>query len=289
VKLDYFRLVLTEDNQLNFLNLESMHTSRPEAVKMMFKSDFDFKTSRGKEFTYVYKVSEKDYILGLIFEKQNVPILENPRSSMLPEIRDNWTPFTVVINDGTIKGENSQLFLLEHDSAYNQEKRLKLLNDALSDSLNKSLKMKKLPFVAEFHPVLTMQKFEELYGRKDLRELIIEYTMPNFLGIGNELQQTLSRFKNKMNATKVKESITNENGNLILDPEYEDLKQAVESSKLGQSRITIKDYHNTKIYDSNSNETLQSTTIQIASIEIQAQTDVELKATLKEILKELNL
>lgn len=285
MKLEFFRLILSEDEQLSMF---SEPTSRSEAITQIFTSDFDFTTNRGKAFKYIYKASENDYIIGLIFERQNITLLEDPRSSETQK-RPNWEPHVVIINNGTTKGENSQLFLVEYDSEYDLERRLNLLNKCLADRLNQILREAKSQFRAEFAPVLTMKNFEELYGREGIKELIIEYTMPNFLGIGDKLNKKLGEIKARSNATRVRESISNENGNLVLDPDYEDLQGALETSRQGQSRIKIKDFGNAIIYDSVNNETVKSALVSIGEIDIQAQDDAAMHDILITTLQELKL
>lgn len=286
MKLEHFRLILTEDPQLPLQ--PPSHKSRDEVITELFTTDFDFNTSRGKEFKYMYKATEGSWLIGLIFERQNLSLLEDPSSTELQQ-RPNWEPNLVIINNGAKKGKNSQLFLLESAPNYYNERRINLLNNHLADRLNQRLKNSNSRFLAEFAPVLTMTKFEELYGQDGIKTLTIEYTMPNFLGIGDELNRKLGEIKAYANATKVKEIIENNNGNLVLDPKYEDLKAAVESSRQGQSRITVKDFSRTTIYDSVDNETVHSTTISIGEIDFQTQSPAQMEAILKDVLKQLNL
>ena len=201
--------------------------------------------------------------------------------------RPNWEPYILVINNGSKKGEDSQLFILQRDPNHDHEGRLNFLNKTLSDKINKKMKDLKTDFYSEFSPITTMKKFESLYGKENIKELIVEYTIPNFLGAADKYRDRLNVVKSRTNATKVKEVI--ENGNLILDPDYEDLKNAVESSRLGQSRIKVKDFTRTVIYDSVDNETVKSESVNIGEIDIQNQSDTEAKKTLIDILSQLGL
>lgn len=287
MKLEYFRLILTEDSQLKLL---SEYKDRTEAIKNIFSQNFEFRTSHNKEFKYRYKSTDNGYILGLIFEKQNVKLLEDPDNTEFQK-RPNWKPQVVVINDGAIKGDNSQLFLFEHSSHYNVTDRLSLLNNSLADKLNQFLKEKNSQYSAQFTPVLEIKNFWELSSRNDLKELIIDYAMPNFYGItdGAKRLNELSKIKQKTNADSFKQIISNKNGNLILDANDEDLKETIELTKIGQSSIIVKNINKTVIYNSAENETIKTASISVEEIDIQSQNSTEANATLKTMLEGLNL
>src|SRR5690606_8678390 len=106
--------------------------SRDEVITELFTTDFDFNTSRGKEFKYMYKATKGNWLIGLIFERQNVKLLEDPSSTELQH-RPNWEPHIVIINNGVEKGENSQLFILEGAPSYDNDRRINLLNKYLAD------------------------------------------------------------------------------------------------------------------------------------------------------------
>ena len=58
VKLEYFRLVLTENSQKSLLPQKS----RTELIEDLFLKDIDFVSNKNTEYKYKFKAKSKNYI-----------------------------------------------------------------------------------------------------------------------------------------------------------------------------------------------------------------------------------
>lgn len=288
IKLEYFRLVLTEDTQTSLLPQKT----RTELIEEFFSNDIDFVNSKNTEYRYKFKAKSGNYILGIIFTKQNVEILEDPDNTE-PCTHSNWIPEIVIINNGTIKGEDSQLFIFQQNSRRKNDESLNFLNNCLANKLNRELSDKHSVFCASFSKVLEdALSFWDFSNRDDIRELIIDYKMPNFLGIGDStkgLNERLKHIKDQTNATQVKEIITNEAGNLTLKKDDSDLNATLELAKQGQGSIILKGARKKIIYDSDKNESIKSKEINIEDIELSSNDLNKSVKALNSILDKLGL
>ena len=248
VKLEYFRLVLTENSQKSLLPQKS----RTELIEDLFLKDIDFVSNKNTEYKYKFKAKSKNYILGFIYKKQDIEILEDPDNKE-PCKLPNWIPQIVIINNGAEKGENSQLFILQRNSSKKNIESLNFLNNCLAFKLNEELKSQCSTFNASFSMVLEdAMTFWDYSNRDDIKELVINYKMPNFLGIGDStknLNERLKHIKEQTNATNVTETITNKDGNLFFKQDDEDLNSTLELAKQGQSTILLKGARSKIIYN----------------------------------------
>lgn len=288
IKLEYFRLVLTENRQTSLLPQKT----RTELIEELFSNDIDFVSSKGTEYKYKFKAKSGNYIFGLIFTKRNIEILEDP-DNIEPCKHPNWIPQIVIINNGTIKGENSQLFIFQQNSRKKNDKSLNFLNNCLASKLNEELKTKLSIYNASFSKVLEdSMTFWDYSKRDDIKELVINYKMPNFLGIGDNtknLNERLTHIKEQTNATDVIETITNKDGNLFFKQDDEDLNSTLELAKQGQSTILLKGAHKKVIYNSEKNEQIKSKEINIEEIEINSSDITKSAKALNSILNKLGL
>jgi len=286
IKLEYFRLILTENEQKSLL---PQYANRAELINDFFLNDIDFVSKKRTEYKYRFRAQSGNYILGLIYKKRNVELLEDPDNNELQE-HPNWTPEIVVINNGTILGENSQLFIIQSRDA---DKSLSLLNNCLANKINRLLEAKNSVFSASFSQVLEdVSCFWELSACDNIKELIIDYTMPNFLGIGDttkELSERLKHIKEQTNATNVKEIITSKTGTLTLKKDDSDLSATLELAKQGQGSIILKNTRRKIIYDSQTHEKIKSDEISIGEIDIQLADTSESTNILNSILSQLGL
>ena len=134
--------------------------------------------------------------------------------------------------------------------------------------------------------------FWDYSKRDDIKELVINYKMPNFLGIGDNtknLNERLTHIKEQTNATDVIETITNKDGNLFFKQDDEDLNSTLELAKQGQSTILLKGAHKKVIYNSEKNEQIKSKEINIEEIEINSSDITKSAKALNSILNKLGL
>lgn len=288
IKLDYFRLVLTENSQTSLLSQKT----RTEIIEDFFSNDIDFASSKNTKYRYKFKSKCGNYILGLIFTKQDVEILEDPDNTE-PCTHSNWVPEIVIINNGTIKGDNSQLFILQQSSRRKNDGSLTFLNNCLAKKLNQELDNKHSIYSASFSKVLEDNlSFWDYSSRDDIKELIIDYKMPNFLGIGDStknLNERLKHIKDQTNATLVRETIKNKDGNLVLKQDDGDLVETLELVKQGQSSIILKGIRQKIIYNSDKNEQIKSKEINIEGVEVFSSDINKSTKALNSILNQLGL
>ena len=288
IKLEYFRLILTENRQTSLLPQKT----RTELIEELFSNDMDFVSSKNTEYKYKFKAKSGNYIYGLIFTKRDIEILEDP-DNIEPCKHPNWVPQMVIINKGAIKGENSQLFIFQQNSRKKNDKSLNFLNNCLACKLNEELKAIHSVFNASFSKVLeNSMTFWDYSNRDDIKELVINYKMPNFLGIGDStknLNERLAHIKEQTNATEVIETITNKDGNLCFKRDDEDLKSTLELAQQGQSTIVLKGAHKKIIYSSEKNEQIKSKEINIEEIEINSSDVTKSVKALNSVLDKLGL
>lgn len=267
IKFEYYRLVLTESKQQNLLPQKP----RNELIETIFTNDIDFVSNKNTEYKYKFRAKYGNYILGLIFTKQNVEILEDPDNGS-PCTHSNWTPEIVIINNGTIKGEDSQLFIFQQKTGRKSDKTLSFLNNCLASKLNQVLVSDNSVFCASFSKVLEdAMSFWDFSNRDDIKELIINYKMPNFLGIGdgvNGLNERLENIKTGLNATDYQEVVKNMEKNLVLKKDNADLNSVLELTKQGQSSIILRGARKKVIYDSDKNEQIKYKEISIDELDI---------------------
>lgn len=288
IKLEYFRLTLTENKQKSLLPQKS----RTELIEDLFLNDIEFVSNKNTEYKYKFKVKSGNYILGFIYKKQYIEILEDP-DNITPSKLHNWIPQIVIINNGAIKGENSQLFILQQANKKKNIKNLNFLNNCFANKLNETLTAKCSTFSASFSMVLEdSMTFWDYSNREDIKELVINYKMPNFLGVGDctkNLNERLNHIKEQTNATNVTETITNKNGNLCFKQDDEDLNSTLELAKQGQSTIILKGVRQKIIYNSEKHEQIKSKEINIDTVGIMLADETKLLETFKSFLKELGL
>jgi hypothetical protein len=280
---EHYRFILTEDLQLNLFKKAK---PRSDVILALFSTDFKFQSKRGTQYEYKNRAMNENFILGEFFERKTVSLRESP-DSLQKEPKQNWKNSYVVINLGKTKDKDSQLFFLQKNFKGSYQDRMRFLKETLTNQLNGYLISNEELFRCEFHPVLDSCNFWDLKDSwESVREIEIEYTMPNFLGITNKMQESLKKIKDNTNATKFKQTIINENGNLNLSEAYEDLRVAVDNSKTGQSRLIVRDYSRTSTFDSEQNEKVMET--KCGELIIETEGNIDYKAVLNSLSTNLN-
>lgn len=240
MKLLLYRFSLTEAKQLDLIDRPPQ--SRESFLMEWFSKPLSFKSHGDTEMKYHPTQEDKTIIAGCFAKCSSTLIDCDPSNPFAQEDGIHWEKAAFFLN----VGNDEQVIAVEYNNRVG--KPSSLLN-GLTSHLNKITSRN--AYILSFHSINNEGEFWDainLHHSKEGKITLIEFDMivPNPPDIESPTKDGLNRLKERLNAEKVKETISNPNG-LHLD--NDEVKNRESYIQVGGGDITAKD-GKTVVYNS---------------------------------------
>lgn len=192
----------------------------------------------GAVLAYVKYKTVGDYIIGALGRQSEAQLSGPPSTGFQAVTQEEWPHILIIINTSA-KQPFGQTIAIEKDSRVFQEP-LSALRSLTEEMVVKNELLQGYELL--INSVSTKESFWEIIRSKTgrIQKLSFELAAPNFLGLNDEISQSMKDVKNHYNATKATVSIENPEGSLQVPKEDAFIQQAVNYATQGAGEIKLK-------------------------------------------------
>lgn len=277
MQFQYYRFFLSPIDGNLFTQIPD---SKINALKHILANNFEGQY-KGINYSICKEKSEDDMFLFRIAKHTSVQINKSPKEHFECEHVDHWPNISMIIGTNPkINNTYGQVIAVEIKKSVITNPIAILRNWA--DKLNEQLVL--YGYVLSINPITIEKNFWSIVNKykKEIEEVIFEYSMPNLFNTGDALEDELKAANKSTNASKAVLTLSNKTGTLNLSEDNTLLKQTAEYIENGGGEFKLK-RKGVKPYIMSASK-IKTQRFEIENLYIKSQEGRTLKQMLKDIL-----
>jgi hypothetical protein len=248
MKLGYFQIFLSPNDQYHLFAKDKSVEPRKEFLSRFFRSGFTF-VHRKKTYHYAFVYENDQLIQGRIGRSIEIDANEGPERRLEPAKFKHWKAYDIFVDTRDVV--DGQKILAGPLSG-----NLVSIFDSLANIMTENTKF----YIANINPIVEKSTFWEAYRSHigDIKMAKFLFVAPNIWGARDRLNAELKQLALKNNVQTVEVDYSNAAGNLKLDGE--EISEAVDYAVDGGGSVSLYSKGG-KIFDSRNKESIKSVNI----------------------------
>lgn len=193
---------------------------------------------QGAVLAYVKHKTVGDYIIASLGKQSEAELSGPPSTGFQATVQEEWPHVLVIINTGPHQPVGQTIAVLKDGNVFKAP--LNALRSLVDDMTANNELLDGYELI--LNSVSTKESFWEIIRSRTgrIQKLTFDLAAPNFLGLNDEISESMKKIKTQYNATKATVAIENPEGSLHVPKQDAFVEQAVNYATKGAGDIKLK-------------------------------------------------